>query len=160
DFLDREVGAALDESEGRLGDLHQRLKIEHEASQLISEPDGWHDLVESAQEAWTRADRVAAGGGEMLSSRLRERPAEVARRLHADERDRQLALELDRIRLEVSTPINGSLDLARGVPLLIGAFRDAGFDLESHDPAFQSERIRESAIRIPLMAALDFLAQI
>jgi serine/threonine-protein kinase len=160
DFLDREVGAALDETERSRGDLHQRLEDEQQAAQLVSELDGWRELVESAQGAWTRADRIAAGGREMLSPKLRERLAEVAGRLQADERDRQLAFELDRIRLEVSTPINGNLDLARGVPLLAGAFRGGGFDLDAFDPERLAQRIRESAIRIPLVAALDFLAQI
>jgi tetratricopeptide (TPR) repeat protein len=160
DFLDREVGAALDETERRRSDLHQRLEDGHEAAQLLSELDGWQDLVASAQGAWTRADRIAAGGGEMLSSQLRERLATVAGDLQADERDRELAFELDRIRLEVSTPVNGGLDLSRGVPLLIGALRDAGFDIERQDPAQLAERLRESAIRIPLVATLDFLAQI
>jgi tetratricopeptide (TPR) repeat protein len=160
EFLDREVGAALDETERRRGDLHSRLADEQQAAQLISELDGWQDLTESAQGAWKRADRIAAGGGEMLSLTLRQRAASVAEQLQADERDRQLAFELDRIRLEVSTPINGGLDLTRGVPMLIGAFRDAGFDLEPQDSAQLTERIQQSAIRFPLVAALDFLAQI
>jgi serine/threonine-protein kinase len=160
EFLDREVGAALDETERLRGELNQRLEDEQEAAQLISELDGWRDLTESAQGAWTRADRIAAGGREMLSPKLRERLADASEQVQADERDRQLAVELDRIRLEVSTPINGNLDLARGVPLLAGALRGAGFDVNVENPERLADRIRASAIHIPLVAALDFLAQI
>src|SRR5262249_37627739 len=91
DFLDREVGAALDETERRRGTLRQRLEDQQQAAQLLSELDGWQDLAESAQGAWTRADRIAAGGGEMLSRVLRDRLARIADALQADERDRELA---------------------------------------------------------------------
>ncbi len=160
EFLDREVGAALDETERRRGELHHRLEDEREAAQLISELDAWQDLSKSAQQAWTRADRIAAGGEDMLSARLRERLASTAQELQVDERDRQLAFALDEIRLEVSTPINGRLDLSRGVPMLFAAWRDAGFDLDRHDPPELAARIHRSAIRIALVAGLDFLAQI
>jgi hypothetical protein len=72
------------------------------------------------------------------------------------EQDRRLALALDRIRLESSALVSGQVRLEPAAPELARAFHDAGYDIARDGPDALAARIRESAIRLPLVAALDF----
>jgi serine/threonine protein kinase/Tfp pilus assembly protein PilF len=149
---------ALDEAQRQIDELHARLRDERQAAKLLSDLNEWQALLDSAQAAWKRADALAAGGRMMVSSELRERLARLADQLQADERDRQLALELDKIRFESSVPVDGQILLWRAAPKLAKVFQNAGYNIEQDDPANTAIRIRQSTIRLPLVAALDFWA--
>src|SRR5262249_5318688 len=124
-YLEREVAAAATEAENRRQELHRCLQDDREAAQLQSDPKRRQRLLESAQAAYKRADVLAGGDRGMLSPTLSERLVTLAGQLETDERDRSLALALDRIRLESSVLVSGQV---RPVPIaanLARVFRDA-----------------------------------
>ena len=157
-YLEREVAAAATEAENRRQELHRCLQDDREAAQLQSDPKQWQRLLESAQAAYKRADVLAGGDRGMLSPALGERLGTLASQLEVDEQDRRLALALDRIRLESSMLVSGQERLVPAAPNLARAFRDAGYDLGQDSPDALAARICQSAIRLPLVAALDFWA--
>src|SRR5439155_10627711 len=114
----------------------------------------------SAQEAWKRADALAAGSRGLLSRELRDRLETLAAQLKTDEQERQLAFALDKIRLESANPVEGQLQLARAAPKVSQALAAGGYEIEwgGQDPTEIADRIRRSAIRLPLLGALDFWA--
>lgn len=158
DYLEREVTAAATEAEDRRHELYRSLQDDREAAQLQSDPKQWQRLLESAQAAYKRADVVAGRDRGMLSPALGERLVTLAGQLERDEQDRELALALDRIRLRSSVLDNGQVRLVPVAPNLARVFRDAGYNLEQDSPDALAARIRQSAIRLPLVAALDFWA--
>jgi serine/threonine-protein kinase len=157
-YLQREVAAALDEAGRFRADLHARLRDPRQAAQLLSELKEWSRLLDSAHEAWTRADRLAAGDRDMLAPEVAQRLTVLEDDLQADERDRQLAFGLDQVRLEASTLVDVQMSLRRAATKSAKLFADAGFDLEKGDPNHLAARLRDSPIRLPLVAALDFWA--
>jgi tetratricopeptide (TPR) repeat protein len=138
--------------------LHQRLRDDHKAAQLLSDLDEWRTLLASAEGAWKRADRLAEGDQDMISPELRGRLAVLGGHLQADEADRQLAFTLDAIRLETTNLVEGEIRLQPAGPKLAKAFRDAGYNLQKDQPAQTADRIRASPIRVSLVAGLDFWA--
>jgi tetratricopeptide (TPR) repeat protein len=157
-YLEREVDAAVTEAENRRQELHRCLQDDRETAHLQSDPKQWQRLLESAQAAQKRADVLAGGDRGMLSPALGERLATLAGQLERDEQDRKLALALDRIRLEASVLQSGQVRLVPAGPILARVFRDAGYDFGQDSADALAARIRQSAIRLPLVAALDFWA--
>jgi serine/threonine-protein kinase len=155
-YLEREVAAALKEAEDRRQELHRCLEDDRATAHFLSDPAQWQGLLGSATAAHKRADVLAAGDRSMLSPALGERLATLASYLALDERDRQLALELDQIRLEASGLVVGQVRPEPAAPRLARVFRDAGYDIGQDSPDAVAARLRASAIRLPLVAALDF----
>ncbi len=148
----------LDDAQRQRQELHDGLRDERRAAQLMSDLEVWRGLLASAQAAWKRADALAAGDQESLAPELRQRLTDLNAGLAADERDRQLAFELDKIRFETSTPVDGSIQLWRAAPKLDRAFHDAGYRIPTGDSVQTASRLWESPIRLPLVAAIDFWA--
>jgi serine/threonine protein kinase/tetratricopeptide (TPR) repeat protein len=158
DYLEREVADAATEAEDRRQELHRCLQDEREAAQLQSDPKQWQRLLESAQAAYKRANVLAGGDRGMLSPALGEQLVTLAGPLEMDEQDWRLALALDRIRLESSVLVSAEVRVVPIAANLARVFRDAGYDLGQDSPDALANRIRQSAIRLPLVAALDFWA--
>jgi tetratricopeptide (TPR) repeat protein len=88
-----------------------------------------------------------------------DRLARLGDDLRLDGEARLLAVELDRIRFEASSPqASGQIELWRAAPKLQAALAGAGFDFERDEAAELAGRIKSSPIRLPLVAALDFWA--
>src|SRR5262249_30887553 len=114
--------------------------------------------LESAQSAHKRADVLAAGGRDVLAPKMTARLAALAEHLQADDEDRRVAVELDRIRLESSSLGEGTIQLRLAGPKLVQVFSRAGYDIVHGKPTELAARIRESPIRLALLAGLDFWA--
>ena len=157
-YLEREIGNALDEAERQRQELHERLQNTRQAAELLSDPKEWQRILESAQSAHKRAEVLAAGGQEMLAPKLTARLAARAEQLQADEKHRRVAVDLDRIRLESSSLGDGTILLRLAAPKLAQVFSRAGYDVLEGKPADVAARIRQSPIRLALLAGLDFWA--
>ncbi len=165
-YVEGEVSAALDEAERLRRDLHDRLRDMRRASRLMSELGSWQALLRSAHEAWTRANVLAGDSIHLLSPELRSRLDTLQAQLRSDEKDRQVAFELDDIVLRyiddfasqasAATRTRSNTPKATARSHLAKAFREAGYDLDQHDPAEVAVRIADSPIRVSLLAALDF----
>ncbi|HLW66828.1 MAG TPA: tetratricopeptide repeat protein [Gemmataceae bacterium] len=158
-YLEREVSNALNEGEQRRRELHERLRDERKAAELLSNPREWQRLVDSAQESLRRAGVLAADSQDNLSVDLRQRLVKLAEELTTDEKERRLAAELDRIRLELTEVQQGQVRIQPVGPKMAQAFRAAGYDIVQGNPPDLALQIRQSPIRLALVGALDFWAQ-
>jgi serine/threonine-protein kinase len=98
-----------------------------------------------ARAALGRAEGRVAGGG----------PADLARRVHQVRDDLDLVDDLDRIRLQAATIVEGRLDYPSADRGYAALFREHGLAAEGEDATAVAARIEGSAIRAPLVAALD-----
>jgi Tfp pilus assembly protein PilF len=156
--LEREVGTALDAAARQQQELRADLRDNRRGSLLLSNLEDWRKLLASAQETWTRADRLAASDPENVSADLTDRLASLSGQLQADERDRQVALQLDKIRLESAELVEGAIQISRAAPKLKKVYEDAGYNLAQGDSSEVAARLRESTIRLALVAGVDFWA--
>ncbi len=159
-YLEQEVAAALDDADRLRQVLGETLQEPRTAAELMSDLDRWQSMLDSAQAAWKRADALAAGDRGLLSPGLTSRLTALAEALGSDERDRQLAFELDSIRLGASNETAGRMRLRNAAPKLAAAFGRAGYDFQQQSPQDLAARIAGSPIRWPLVAAVDYWAAV
>lgn len=157
DYLTHEVSAALREADN----LRDRLQLNdpRQASLFLSELEQWRTLLADAAAALKRAETLAAGDRDLLPADVSNEMIVLSQDIARDEAQRRLAVKLDRIRFEASSPVaGGDIQIWRAAPKLSQAFREAGFDFQNAPPEQIAERLRASDIRLPLVAALDFWA--
>ncbi|VTT98861.1 serine threonine protein kinase : Tetratricopeptide repeat protein,protein kinase family protein OS=Singulisphaera acidiphila (strain ATCC BAA-1392 / DSM 18658 / VKM B-2454 / MOB10) GN=Sinac_4434 PE=3 SV=1: Pkinase: TPR_1 [Gemmataceae bacterium] len=99
-------------------------------------------------EAKTAIERAEARLG------ARESPA-LRRRLNQLQRDRELADRLERIYLGWVVTVEGEVDFKQADKDYDEAFRTFGIGQNGDDPESVATRVRESNVRVPLLAALD-----
>jgi serine/threonine-protein kinase len=104
------------------------------------------------QMRWTTARQVLARTRERLGE---TGPADLRERLEEVTTDLELAARLDAIRLERSKHVKGKLDPQPTDDAYAAAFRDAGLGRVGEDVDAVAARIRASAIKEQLVAALD-----
>jgi serine/threonine protein kinase/Flp pilus assembly protein TadD len=99
-----------------------------------------------------RAEALLEGGA--AETELAERARALLRELDEQEKDRRMIVELDKVRLWQAMVKKGNFDY-RGADRLYGeAFRRYGLDVETLEPGEAVARMRASAIREELLAAL------
>jgi tetratricopeptide (TPR) repeat protein/tRNA A-37 threonylcarbamoyl transferase component Bud32 len=112
------------------------------------------------QTAATLRDQARWATARQVLTRTRERlgatgPADLRERLEQAAADLELAARLDDIRLKQSILIEGKLDIRTADKDFAAAFRDTGLGREGEDVEAVAARIRASAIKAQLVAALD-----
>jgi tetratricopeptide (TPR) repeat protein/tRNA A-37 threonylcarbamoyl transferase component Bud32 len=104
------------------------------------------------QARWAEARAVL----EEAESRLGERgPKDLRGRLDQARRDLDLVARLDAIRLKRATLVEGRFDTATAAPAYAAAFQEAGLGAVGEDTQQVAARVRGSAVRAELVAALD-----
>jgi serine/threonine-protein kinase len=104
------------------------------------------------QARWPEARAVLA----QAESRLGEGgPEDLARKLERARHDLDLVARLDAIRLKRATWVKDRLDTATADREYAVAFREAGLGEVGQDPEPVAARVRDSAVRGELVAALD-----
>jgi tetratricopeptide (TPR) repeat protein/tRNA A-37 threonylcarbamoyl transferase component Bud32 len=82
-------------------------------------------------------------------------PEDLRRRLEGARRDLDLVALLDAIRLKRATLVEGRFDFAGEDRAYAAVFREAGLGAVGQDPGEVAARVRASAVREELVAALD-----
>jgi serine/threonine-protein kinase len=157
-YLQKEVVAALDETQQLHQELHRKLEDPLQVHELLSDIDSWGLLVQRARTALQRAQSLAASNQELLGADLNRRLEQWKAQLQADEKDFQLARELDTIRLRASSSVDGKIDPAQVVAGYATVLTRAGYDMHRQESQALAARMRHSPIRFALVAALDFWA--
>jgi tetratricopeptide (TPR) repeat protein/tRNA A-37 threonylcarbamoyl transferase component Bud32 len=104
------------------------------------------------QARWSEARAVLSQGG----SRLGEGgPEDLRARVERARGDLDLVAWLDDIGLSKATVVEGKMHFARADPKYAAVFADAGLAKEGDDPGEVASRVQVSAVRGPLLAALD-----
>jgi tetratricopeptide (TPR) repeat protein/serine/threonine protein kinase len=158
EYLNKEVGQALDEAAARHTELHHILSDPKQVHELLSDIDRWRALLQEARAAWRRARSLAHGSRELLSAALAHRLDDLEQGLAADEKDLTLARELDDIRLRASTLVEGKWDPRRGVKRYPGVFARAGLPILTRPAEAVAAQLARSPIRAVLVAAVDHWA--
>jgi tetratricopeptide (TPR) repeat protein len=119
-----------------------RQEVEATLTQAVSLRKGFHfrearELLEQAQQRLERAG-----------------PDDLRRRASQARDDLTLTEILDAARLQAATIVEGKLDVAGGERKYAAAFAGAGFDQEE-DVTALAARVRDSAVREEIVAALD-----
>jgi serine/threonine-protein kinase len=154
-YVQREVTAALDEAGQLQQELHQKLDDPLQVHELLSDIDGWGRLVQRAQTAWQRAQSLADSEPDLLAADLTQRLRHCDEQLQADQHDFELARNLDVIRLEAERLIDGRLNHRKAATKYAKVLADAGYDFKQPNIKMLAARIRQSRVRLIIVAALD-----
>jgi serine/threonine protein kinase/Flp pilus assembly protein TadD len=87
-------------------------------------------------------------------------PEDLQQRLQQAEADLNLVERFDAARLQTATLIEGKFDWAEGERLYAAALRESGLGAEGEEAAAVGARLRDSAVRPEVVAALDDWASI
>jgi tetratricopeptide (TPR) repeat protein len=156
--MNKEVAIALNEVSDRRKQLFGTLTDPHRVHELLSDIDRWQALLREASAPWKQAQVLVTGAPELLDEELAARLQELRQALDADEKDWQLARELDDIRLEGSTLVQGKQDYGRAARRYAAIFKD-DLDVAKRPPDDAARFIASTPTRHVLVAALDHWAQ-
>jgi serine/threonine-protein kinase len=167
-YVIEEVTAALDRSEAGLKELHQALNrlLPDEnhplaVSVLLSDLRQWEVRVQAVRAAYLQATKLGESNPEALTPEQRARLTQLGELVEQADADYQIARQLDRIRLEAATIVDGKYDDARAGPAYEKVFREQlHLDLHNGPLPQLAEQTRDSLLRYVLAAALDHWADV
>jgi tetratricopeptide (TPR) repeat protein/serine/threonine protein kinase len=151
-IADEKVRRGLEQARQTRAELHKVLKQPGGVQALLNQPARWQAQLKSARADWQRAnDHAEAAVGPQWTNLLKTLDKELTR----DQADYDLALRLEKIRLDRATVVKGNFNFALAQQEYPAAFAEAGL---TPAPGRQKEvalLIRQSAIKDQLLAALD-----
>jgi serine/threonine-protein kinase len=132
----------------------QRTEQERQRAEQERAVNGYLEEVAASLRAWKLAEARAAL--ERAEGRVAGgAPAALLRRVQQIRDDLTLVDSLDRIRLHAATHVNGKFDFASADRHYAALFRERGLAADGEAPGAVADRIRGSAVRAQLVAALD-----
>jgi serine/threonine-protein kinase len=158
--LNQGVRAELDKADGALRQLHQNLDDPRRAHELLSDLGKWERQLRLAEDAWARADRLAAGAAEALDGATADHLRQLAERLKGEQQALALAGKLDAVRLEAATLVDGKFDPMVASRKYPKVFADAQVDATKGEIDAAASRMVGSPARFALVAALDHWARV
>jgi serine/threonine protein kinase/tetratricopeptide (TPR) repeat protein len=135
--------------------LHQQLTREGGVRQLLNEPARWQGQLQQAQLYLDKAQVLQERAGQDLEPGLAAQWQSLQQQLTQAEADRQLAERLEKIRLDWSTAVEAKFNDTLAAREYPKAFAAAGLNVLEGDLQPITARIRQSAIKEQLVAALD-----
>src|SRR5262249_12372143 len=152
------IRQALDRASGSRAELHAILKKPGGVQQLLNQPARWELFIKTAQGELAQAQRLAVRAEGSLDAEWTGAMDQLAQQLTSDQADYDLALRLEKIRLDTATWVEGQFDHRRAADEYPKAF--AGLGVLKDDPATVAARLGSSPIKNQLVAALDHWAWI
>jgi tetratricopeptide (TPR) repeat protein len=149
------IGNALAQAESSCHELHKILRRKGGVFDLLNQPDKWQAHLQSARAALDQAKALLARGGDGIDRPLEHKALALERLLKADDGDRQLALDLEKIREEQAKIVDGQFNITGTDAAYQKTFAREGFDVLEGDPRVVAGRIARSLIKEQLVAALD-----
>jgi tetratricopeptide (TPR) repeat protein len=147
------IRQALDRASRSRAELHAILKKPGGVQLLLNQPARWELLIKTAQGELAQAGHLAARDEGSLDAEWTGAMDQLAQQLRSDHTDYNLALRLEKIRLDSATVVNRPFDNRKAADEYLKAF--AGLAVLSDDPATVAARIASSPIKDQLVAALD-----
>lgn len=149
------IEAALDRADAPRCQLHATLAKPGGVFELLNDPARWQGHLQNAAAALATAKNLLAGAKKGAYPDLDERAARLESNLRADEADRLLAEDLERIRIERSAIVDGQFDFETANNDYAAAFARVDPGILT-DPATQvAARLAQARIKEHLVAALD-----
>jgi tetratricopeptide (TPR) repeat protein/serine/threonine protein kinase len=153
----RELGIEDSLRQGReISDqLHKKLATPGGVFLLLDRPAEWQQQIESAKFALLRAADLEAGAEGPVAAELRRDLEVLQERLEADEADRRLALQLEKIREDRSVIVDGKIHDLGCLKAYEEAFQKMGLSAQPGREGEDAQMIRRSRVKEQLLAALD-----
>jgi tetratricopeptide (TPR) repeat protein/tRNA A-37 threonylcarbamoyl transferase component Bud32 len=160
EYLNKEVRLALDEASQKSAELQFKLEDPRHAHELLGDIDQWQTRLHAARAAWLRAQTLAEASPDLVADDLAQLVRNLGLVLAADESDWALARDLENVRLEASTLVDGKFDYGRAAKTYPQVFTRIGLHIDRGEPAAVAAEIVRSRVRYALVAALDHWAHV
>jgi Flp pilus assembly protein TadD len=168
EYLHKEVSTALKSAELGLKELQQALTtLPSEnapaltVSVLLSDLKQWESRVQTVKAHWQQAKKLAESSPALLPPEQLARLQQLGALIKIAEADYQVGQQLDNIRLDASTPVEGNFNTAQAGPKYETLFLDKlGLNLRSGPVAALASQVKGSTLRYVLVAALDHWAKV
>ena len=147
------IRQALDRGTKSSADLHAILKKPGGVQQLLNQPARWELSIKTAQGELAQARQLAVRTEGSLDAESTQAMNRLEQQLTSDQADYDLALRLEKIRLDRATWVEGGFDNRKAADEYPKAF--AGLAVLKDDPAAVAARLGSSPIKDQLVAALD-----
>jgi tetratricopeptide (TPR) repeat protein/serine/threonine protein kinase len=151
----RDIRLAVQQAAAVRNGLHRVLGTEGGIRTLLNNSARWKGQLREARLHLGRARALLTRAGQGLEPGLARQLQSVQQQLTQDETERELAERLEQIRLERSTLVEEWFDDGLATREYPRAFAAAGLDILEGPLPPLAARIRQSAIREQLVAALD-----
>jgi tetratricopeptide (TPR) repeat protein len=149
------IGRHLEQGRQKRQELHAALGEAGGVQRLLNQPGRWQALLQAARSQWQTAQDVAARAEQPLAPDLANALRKMDQELTRDEADYRLAGRLEKIRLDKAIVIEGKFNEAQAKQEYRRAFAAAGLAVRPGRERAVAARIRPSAIKEQLVAALD-----
>jgi eukaryotic-like serine/threonine-protein kinase len=147
------IRQALDRGTKSRAELHALLRKPGGVQQLLNQPARWELFIKTAQGELAQARGLAVRAEGSLDVEWTQAMDQLERQLTSDQADYDLARDLEKIRLDKATWVEGRFDERKAADEYAKAF--ARFAVLSDDPAAVAARLASSPIKEQLVAALD-----
>jgi tetratricopeptide (TPR) repeat protein len=166
DYVTREVTDALDKGEDVLMELHQALdrllpekKHPLAVSVLLSDLRQWDTRVQTAKASYLQAKKLSDSNPAALAKDQIARLEQLGTQLKQAKALFRIAQQLDDIRLEATTSVDGKFNMAVAGPKYQTLFLDKlQLDMGNGPLPALAAQVKGSALRYVLVAALDHWA--
>ena len=160
EYLNKAVAHAVADAEGRHKELLQRLANQVPLNELLSDIGLWRHALSDAQAAALYARKLADGSPELVEPALAERLRTLEADLAGDEKDWQFGKACDDARLAAATNVDGTWDPQAAAKMYAKIFAGAGLDVRKGNADSIAIQIKQSPIRLVLVAALAHWADV
>jgi tetratricopeptide (TPR) repeat protein len=152
---EKDLGKALAGARDARALFHNDLRERGGVFKLLNNAARWQSQIEQAKAALGHVEAMAARAESPIAEELLARKQELQALLKNDEAERQLALDLEEVRLSRTVSKDLTWDHAGADQRYHTVFKNAGLDVLEGEVSELVKRIRESAISEQLVAALD-----
>jgi tetratricopeptide (TPR) repeat protein len=149
------IRQALDQAGQTRGAVHAVLQKPGGVFELLNHPENWEAQLKIAQAALDRAKALFGNSEEGVEPELGRTAEKLQTLLAQDDRDRLLAVRLEKIRMDRATWVDGKFNFRRAAEEYPKAFAGAGLAITGENLAHVAARIAGSSIKEELVAALD-----
>lgn len=136
--------------------LTAELRLPGGVALLLNDPARWSASIEAAQASLDHTAALKAGADGAVAEDLLRDFQQLAHQIQRHEADRQLALKLEKVRLDRSTWIDGAFDFALALREYSAAFEQAGLaSVVNRTLTLNASLIQQSFIKEQMLASLD-----
>ncbi len=140
--------------------LHKTLKKTGGVFELLNHPENWEAQIKIAETALKSTTDRLADASQGVDPELDKKAHALETLLAQDDKDRLVAVRVEKIRMDMATIVDGKFDLETAAREYPKAFAEAGFALWKDQPSASAGRIGASPIKDQLVAALDDWAMV
>jgi len=149
------VKLALEQAGQARAELQRKLRQSGGIFELLNHPENWQAQLKLAQASLDRAVALAANAEQDLDPALNRQAKELETLLAQDDRDRSLAVRLEKIRMAEAAWVEVQFDYASAAREYPKAFAEAGFAVLEEPAAAIAARLSTAPIKEQLVAAID-----